>query len=182
MNVNISALQFARDDFSDRVASVLEEFRLDPRLLTIELTESVVMDDDATARRQMNLLRQCGIHIAMDDFGTGYSSLSYLHRIPVDVLKIDRSFIDQLEAPEGTRPIVEAVISLAQRLSLTVVAEGVETEAQHAILDKAGCHEYQGYLFARPMNAADAGRCLRASRVHRFAKASDDVDGAAAIA
>lgn len=169
LSVNICALQFAREDFADAVAAVLEEFRLDPRLLTIELTESVVMNDFAVVLRQMNLLRQCGIHIAMDDFGTGYSSLSYLHRIPVDVLKIDRSFIEKLTEPEGTRPIVEAVMSLAHRLGLSVVAEGVETREQHAILDNVACHEYQGFLFARPMSAADAAVCLAASRTTRFA-------------
>ena len=111
----------------------------------------------------MNLLRQCGVHIAMDDFGTGYSSLSYIHRIPVDVLKIDRSFIERLTEPEGTRPIVEAVIAMAKHLGLHVVAEGVETTEQHGILQKAGCERFQGYLFARPLPPEEAESCLRAS-------------------
>lgn len=182
ISVNICALQFARDDFSDTVASALEEYGLDPSLITIELTESVVMADSASVIRQMNLLRQCGVHIAMDDFGTGYSSLSYLHRLPVDILKIDRSFIDKLVEPEGTRHIVEAVISLAQRLGLTAVAEGVETEEQHAILEAAGCHQYQGFLFARPLELVDAERCLRASRLHTFANPSLGTDDESAIA
>jgi diguanylate cyclase (GGDEF)-like protein len=180
MGVNISALQFARDDFSDSVARVVTDCGLDPELLTLELTESVVMEDYAAVVRQMNLLRQCGAHIAMDDFGTGYSSLSYLHRIPVDMLKIDRSFVEKLTEPEGTRPIVEAVISLAQRLGLTIVAEGVETREQQAILEKAGCHEFQGFLFARPMIPADAEKCLHASRTYPFAQPTQaDEDGVA---
>jgi len=183
MSINVSALQFAHDDFSDNVASILESYGIDPHLLTIELTESVVLEDFTAVLRQMNLLRQCGIHIAMDDFGTGYSSLSYLHRIPVDVLKIDRSFIEKLAEADGTRPIVEAVLSLAQRLGLTVVAEGVETAEQHEILKNAGCHEYQGFLFARPMPSADAEKCLAASRTVRFANPLQQGDfGEAAIA
>ena len=161
---------------------MIEEYGLDPGLLTIELTESVLMGDYESVVRQMNMLRQCGVHIAMDDFGTGYSSLGYLHRLPVDVLKIDRSFIDKLAEPEGTRHIVEAVISMAQRLGLTAVAEGVETEAQHVILEQAGCHQYQGFLFARPLERVDMERCLRASRNHRFANPTLDQDDEAAIA
>ncbi|HZB87988.1 MAG TPA: EAL domain-containing protein [Terracidiphilus sp.] len=183
MSVNISALQFGRDDFSDTVASVLNEFNIPPSMLMLELTESAVMNDYVAVVRQMNLLRQCGVQIAMDDFGTGYSSLSYLHRIPVSVLKIDRSFIEKLTEPEGTRPIVEAVISMAQRLDLKVVAEGVETVEQRNILEKAGCHGYQGYLFARPMPPEEAEDCLKASRTTRFANSSSLVlEGSRAVA
>lgn len=182
MGVNISALQFARDDFSDSVASIVTECGMDPGLLTLELTESVVMEDYPAVVRQMNLLRQCGIHIAMDDFGTGYSSLSYLNRIPLDVLKIDRSFIEKLTEPEGTRAVVEAIISLAQRLGLTTVAEGVETKEQQVILRRAGCHEFQGFLFGRPMTPADAEKCLRASQVNRFAQPSQVKGSEVAVA
>lgn len=168
MSVNISALQFARDDFSDSVASLFNEFKVPPSQLVLELTESVVMDDYEAVVRQMNLLRQCGVQIAMDDFGTGYSSLSYLHRIPVNMLKIDRSFIEKITDADGTRPIVEAVISMAQRLGLMVVAEGVETAEQHLILEKAGCHGYQGYLFAHPLPPEEAEKALEASRTTLF--------------
>jgi diguanylate cyclase (GGDEF)-like protein len=168
MSVNISALQFARDDFSDSVAALFSEFNISPGQLVLELTESVVMDDYDGVVRQMNLLRQCGVQIAMDDFGTGYSSLSYLHRIPVNILKIDRSFIEKIADPDGTRPIVEAVISMAQRLGLLVVAEGVETSEQHCILEKAGCHSYQGFLFARPQSPEEAEKSLNASRTSLF--------------
>jgi EAL domain-containing protein (putative c-di-GMP-specific phosphodiesterase class I) len=170
MAVNISALQFARDDFADTVAATFTECGLDPSHLVLELTESVVMEDYASVVSQMNLLRQCGVHIAMDDFGTGYSSLSYVHQIPVDVLKIDRSFIERLNDPDGTRPIVEAVIGMAQRLGLHVVAEGVETQEQQQLLQQAGCERYQGYLFARPLPPEEAESCLRASLTVPFAK------------
>jgi diguanylate cyclase (GGDEF)-like protein len=170
MAVNISALQFSRDDFADTVARIFTECGLDPSHLVLELTESVVMEDYASVVSQMNLLRQCGVHIAMDDFGTGYSSLSYVHRIPVDVLKIDRSFIERITEPGGTRPIVEAVIGMAQRLGLRVIAEGVETEEQKHILQQAGCEGYQGYLFARPLAPEDAESCLKASLTEAFAR------------
>jgi diguanylate cyclase (GGDEF)-like protein len=170
MSVNISALQFTRDDFADTVASIFSEYGLEPENLILELTESVVMEDYASVVSQMNLLRQCGVHIAMDDFGTGYSSLSYLHRIPVDVLKIDRSFIEKLAEPDGTRPIVEAVIAMATHLGLQVVAEGVETVEQQQILQQAGCQGFQGFLFARPLPPNEAESCLKASLTMPFAK------------
>jgi diguanylate cyclase (GGDEF)-like protein len=168
MAVNISALQFARDDFSETVATIVSECNLSPQHLILELTESVVMEDYRAVVRQMNLLRNRGIHIAMDDFGTGYSSLSYIHRIPVDVLKIDRSFIERVAEPEGTRPIVEAVIAMARHLGLDVVAEGVETEEQQNILQQAGCRGFQGFLFAQPLPPDEAETCLRAGRIVSF--------------
>jgi len=169
MAVNISALQFARDDFADTVASIFSECNLSPEYLILELTESVVMEDYEAVVRQMTLLKQCGIRIAMDDFGTGYSSLSYIHRIPIDLLKIDRSFIERVADPEGTRPIVEAVIAMARHLGLQVVAEGVETAEQQKILQQAGCHSFQGFLFARPLAPEDAENCLTASMDTPFA-------------
>jgi diguanylate cyclase (GGDEF)-like protein len=175
--VNISALQFARDDFADTVAGVFTECGLDPSHLILELTESVVMEDYASVVSQMNLLRQCGVHIAMDDFGTGYSSLSYVHRIPVDVLKIDRSFVERLTDPDGTQPIVEAVIAMAKHLHLRIVAEGVETLEQQRILEEAGCEGYQGFLFSRPLPPAEAGNCLKASLTVPFAKPETQAAG-----
>lgn len=161
MAVNISAIQFVRDDFADVVAAVLAEFNIPPMFLTLELTESVVMEDYRSVVRQMTLLKVLGVRIAMDDFGTGYSSLSYLHKLPIDILKIDRSFMERLPEPDGTRPIVEAIISMGRHLGLTIVAEGVETALQHMILKEAGCDAVQGYLFARPMGSQDAEKCLR---------------------
>ncbi len=146
--VNISAIQFARKDFADSVAAILAETGLDPALLELELTESMVMKDFSESARQMNSLHQLGIRIAIDDFGTGYSSLSCLHRLPIDVLKIDRSFIEKLTEVEGTRPIVEAVISMGHTLGLRVVAEGVETSEQSVVLRESDCDLIQGYFFS----------------------------------
>ncbi len=169
MGVNISALQFAHEGFAGMVSDILCECAVPPENLLLELTETVVMGDYGAVVRQMNLLKDCGVRIAMDDFGTGYSSLSYIHRLPIDVLKIDRSFIERLDEIESTRPIVEAVISMATRLGLMVIAEGVETERQRRMLQEAGCHGFQGYFFARPLPAEQAGHCLAASATKRAA-------------
>lgn len=162
MSVNISAIQFMRDDFAETVAGTLAEFGISAERLTLELTESVLMEDRPAVIRQMGLLKSLGVRIAMDDFGTGYSSLSYLHQLPIDVLKIDRSFVERLQDADGTRPIVEAIISMARHLGLTVVAEGVETQQQYAILRQAGCDAVQGFLFARPMPPQKAEEYLTA--------------------
>jgi EAL domain-containing protein (putative c-di-GMP-specific phosphodiesterase class I) len=161
--VNISALQFARSDFAETVAAILNECGLSPAHLVLELTESVVMEDYGAVVKQMNLLKQLGVRIAMDDFGTGYSSLSYIHRLPIDILKIDRSFIEKVAEQDGTRPIVEAVIAMAGHLGLVVVAEGVETREQQEILHLAGCDGFQGYLYAQPMPPGDAELCMARS-------------------
>jgi diguanylate cyclase (GGDEF) domain len=158
--VNISALQFARDDFADEVAEILATYGISPSLLELELTEGLVMKNFAESARQMRRLKDLGVRIAIDDFGTGYSSLSYLHRLPIDVLKIDRSFVELINETNGTWPIVEAVISMAQALGLQVVGEGVETVAQMETLQKGGCEILQGYLFSRPVPAEDAARQL----------------------
>jgi EAL domain-containing protein (putative c-di-GMP-specific phosphodiesterase class I) len=159
--VNISAIQFAHTDFSSEVAEILAEAGVPPSLLELELTESLVMRDFAESARQMQKLKDLGVRIAIDDFGTGYSSLSYLHRLPIDILKIDRSFVEMITEPEGTRPIVDAVISMAQALGLRVVGEGVETLGQMEALRKGGCDMLQGYLFSRPVPAEQALQLLR---------------------
>lgn len=154
--VNISPLQFSNEDFAENVAQLLTETGMEPRLLELELTENLLMKDFHVSARQMRRLKSLGVRIAMDDFGTGYSSLSHLHRLPIDVLKIDRSFIEKLSGPGTTRPIVEAVLSMAHKLGLWVVAEGVETEEQMHLLREAGCNSIQGYLFAKPAPAFEA--------------------------
>jgi diguanylate cyclase (GGDEF)-like protein len=159
--VNISAIQFARNDFSGEVAEILAEAGVHPSLLELELTESLVMRDFAESARQMQDLKDLGVRIAIDDFGTGYSSLSYLHRLPIDTLKIDRSFVEMIAEPEGTRPIVDAVISMSQALGLRVVGEGVETLAQMEALCKGGCDLLQGNLFSRPVPAEQVLQFLR---------------------
>ena len=159
--VNISALQFSRDDFADGVAEILEETGEAGANLVLELTESIVMHDFEESARQMKRLKRLGVRIAIDDFGTGYSSLSYLHRLPIDILKIDGSFMENLNEPEGTRPIVEAVLSMGNTLGLRVVAEGVETEAQLDTLQKCGCGVIQGYYFSKPAEYESAANFLR---------------------
>lgn len=162
MGVNISAVQIAHNDFAETVARILKECCVPPGLLTLELTETAVMDNPEAAARQMFLLKDFGVRLALDDFGTGHSSLSYLQKLPIDVLKIDRSFTDRLAEADGTRPIVEAVIAMARRLDVYVVAEGVETPEQQRILNQAGCDALQGYLFAPPLTAEEAQQHLTA--------------------
>jgi len=162
--VNISALQFVQENFADKVAKILSETGQTGANLVLELTESIVMRDFVESARQMKRLKRLGVRIAIDDFGTGYSSLSYLHRLPIDVLKIDRSFMENLNQIGGTGPIVEAVVSVAHTLGLRVVAEGVETVEQLRSVAKSGFDVIQGYYFSRPVEAAIATRFLRSGR------------------
>jgi diguanylate cyclase (GGDEF)-like protein len=163
--VNISALQFARDDFAETVAQILEETGYPAEQLVLELTESIVMNDFTESARQMKRLKRLGVRFAIDDFGTGYSSLSYLHRLPIDVLKIDRSFMETLNEADGTGPIVEAVLSMAHTLGLQVVAEGVETAEQLETLRLDGCDVIQGYFFSRPVPSETAAGFLQFGRL-----------------
>jgi predicted signal transduction protein with EAL and GGDEF domain len=157
--VNVSARQLG-PDFVTAVAKALGETKLDPGLLELELTESCVMEDFEESASIINRLKQLGVRIGIDDFGTGYSSLSYLHRLPIDVVKIDHSFIERVADVGGTTPIVEAIIKLAQTLGMRTVAEGVETQEQFAMLRNLGCDQMQGYLFAHPEPAEEAKQRL----------------------
>jgi EAL domain-containing protein (putative c-di-GMP-specific phosphodiesterase class I) len=149
--VNVSAVDLRDPGFLDHVVEVLEDTGLDPELLELELTETVLMKHiDATAGI-LQRLRERGVKVSLDDFGTGYSSLSYLDRFPIDCLKIDRSFVDQISVEAGGSPIVAAIISMARTLKLRVVAEGVETAAQLAFLQGLACDEAQGFYFSRPV-------------------------------
>lgn len=159
--VNVSAMQFARGDFAEEVRSALEEFELEPQLLELELTESLLMENTGQTRRQLEALKAMGVRIAMDDFGTGYSSLSYLHRLPLDSLKVDRSFVQQLGEKAGDA-VVAAIVELGKQLGLTVIAEGVETEQQREALLRLGCDLLQGYLLAQPQTAEDVQLLLSA--------------------
>ncbi len=152
--VNLSAAQFARRDLAGLVTSILNETGLEPRLLELEITESVLLRNAKEALAVLSRLRELGIVIALDDFGTGYSSLSYLHRFPIDKIKIDRSFISELGLNASSADIVRIIISLARTLNLTVVAEGVETVAQLRDLERMGCDEVQGFYLEVPQPAA----------------------------
>ena len=154
VSVNVSPLQVRRAGFVERVAQLLAEVGLPGRCLTLELTETVVMHDPDAAAACFRALRELGVRIAVDDFGTGYSSLALLRRLPVDQLKIDRSFLREL-GQSGHDPIVAAIVALAATLGLEAIAEGVETAAQLAELDRLGCPLAQGYLVSRPLAAAD---------------------------
>ena len=159
--VNISAVQFARANFAESVVEVLQQAGIDPTLLELELTESVLISNPEDSRRQMNHLRAHGLRLSIDDFGTGYSSLSYLHRLPIHTIKIDQSFVRDLEAETSSQPLVQAIISAAHSLAFHVVAEGVETERQRHLLGALGCDILQGYLFSRPLGAERAQEFLR---------------------
>jgi diguanylate cyclase (GGDEF)-like protein/PAS domain S-box-containing protein len=158
--INVSPMQFARADFAEAVREALAESALDPSLLELELTESVVMRDIDESARQLERLRVLGVGIAIDDFGTGYSSLSYLRRLPVDALKIDQSFLKAVESDATTMSLVQAIVSVAHSLGLCVIAEGVETELQLEALRQVGCDKVQGYLFGRPVPAEAAESLL----------------------
>jgi diguanylate cyclase (GGDEF)-like protein len=151
--INLSAYQLRHADLADRIDAALRRHDINPQLLTCEITESVAMEDASNAIRMVERLNAMGVNISIDDFGTGYSSLAYLRKLRAGELKIDRSFVLDLETSADARAVVDAVVKLAQALGLKVVAEGVETEAQHQILRSFGCHELQGFFFARPMSA-----------------------------
>ncbi|MCU1499130.1 MAG: Two-component system response regulator [Acidimicrobiales bacterium] len=155
MAVNISGRQLANGNLPADVAAVLSRTGLEPEALYLELTESLLMSDTIANQRTLSDLQTLGVHLSIDDFGTGYSSLAYLHRFPVDELKIDRSFINDLANPSNPAPLVSAMIAMGNALGLTTVAEGVESQEQAVRLQTIGCDTAQGYFFARPQ-VADA--------------------------
>ncbi|MEI6045334.1 MAG: EAL domain-containing protein [Chloroflexota bacterium] len=160
MAVNLSARQFTQSDLSQKVVSILAETGLAPQYLELELTESLVIQDATATIATLNKLKALGISIAIDDFGTGYSSLSYLKHFPFDVLKIDRSFIQNITSDSDYAAITTAIIEMAHSLNLKVMAEGVETEAEKLFLSQHHCGGMQGYLFSRPLKADDLEKLL----------------------
>jgi diguanylate cyclase (GGDEF)-like protein/PAS domain S-box-containing protein len=156
MSVNLSVKQFSQHDLIENVVAILEETKLAPTSLKLEITESAVMENVETAINMLNQLRALGVQLAIDDFGTGYSSLSYLHRFPINTLKIDRSFITRMAENNENAEIVRTISGLAQNLGMDVVAEGVETSEQLEILRGLGCKYGQGYFFSSPIDALDA--------------------------
>jgi diguanylate cyclase (GGDEF)-like protein/PAS domain S-box-containing protein len=161
--VNISARWFEQDDIVQKTSLALRHSGLDPQLLDLEITESLLMHDPEGSATRIEQLRAMGVRVSIDDFGTGYSSLAYLQRFPVDALKIDRSFVWPIGAATGdSTALVQAIIVLAHSLGLAVVGEGVETETQHTLLRRLGCDEAQGYLYARPVPAHALWATIRA--------------------
>jgi EAL domain-containing protein (putative c-di-GMP-specific phosphodiesterase class I) len=159
LGVNLSVKQLQHPAIVADVRCALEDSGLDPRTLVLEITETVMIADAALATTRLGELRELGARIAMDDFGTGYSSLSYLSQFPIDILKMDRSFLTGFGALRASG-LAAAIISLGSTLGLEVVAEGIEHRAQLSMLRALGCDTGQGYLFARPMNAHDTAAWL----------------------
>jgi diguanylate cyclase (GGDEF)-like protein len=161
VSVNLSAAQFKRDNLLETLSAALRDADLEPQYLELEITESLLMQTAHDTVNILEWLRCFGIHVSIDDFGTGYSSLSYLKRLPVDILKIDRSFIDEIPDDGDDIAITKAIISLSHHLNLSVIAEGVETRAQVDFLRANGCDEVQGYYFSKPLPAEEFEALLR---------------------
>ncbi len=160
VSINLSARQFTDSELADHLASTLAECEVDPRRFTVEITETVLLEREGPALSLLNRLREMGVGLSMDDFGTGYSSLGYLHRFPLDLVKIDRSFVRRMDRDARSAQLVHAIVSLARNLRVRVVAEGVETREQLAALRGMGCDFGQGFLFAAPLGADQASKLL----------------------
>lgn len=162
LSVNLSSRQFLHPDLFQQIRQILQETGLPPHLLKLEITESLLISDRATMQTRLNQVREIGLQLSLDDFGTGYSSLSYLHHFPLDTLKIDRSFVQQLLVDKQCRAIVESIIHMAHKLGMDVIAEGVETEESLAYLrDVAGCEQIQGFLISPAVPAMALDQRLR---------------------
>ena len=160
--VNVSALQLRQGDFVDSVLDAISAFGKNP-ILDLEITESVLVDDIEDSTRKLQILRRAGVEVSVDDFGTGYSSLNYLARLPVDTLKIDRSFVVRMRDAGYPRNIVAMIVSLAHTLGLKVIAEGVEEDEQMQMLRELGCDQIQGFLISRPLPANEIEPLLKAA-------------------
>lgn len=161
VGINLSARQFAQDDLLKQVPAFLTTYKLDAKCVDLEITETIAMQDADNSIRKLHQLKELGVNLSMDDFGTGYSSLSYLHQFPLDVLKIDRSFVKDIGSEGNHGAIARAVIAMAHSMNLEVIAEGVETEAQYEFLKNHGCQMIQGYLISRPVSAEQFEKLLQ---------------------
>jgi EAL domain-containing protein (putative c-di-GMP-specific phosphodiesterase class I) len=162
LSVNLSARQFHQQDLALQVEAILRETGLTPELLELEITESIAMQNIDASVVALRGLKDLGVRITIDDFGTGYSSLSYLKKFPIDTIKIDQAFVQDVSSDSNDAAIVRAAIVMAHELKLNVIAEGVETIEQVAFLRRRRCTEMQGYLFSRPMPADRFGELLAA--------------------
>ncbi len=172
VSVNVSARQFGSGTFVTTVRRALEDAGLPPSLLLLELTESVLLRQEEGIAANLAELQRLGVRLAIDDFGTGYSSLSYLRELPIDVLKIDRSFVEGITASQRRLALAQGIVGIAGTLGMAVVAEGIETGEQRELLTQMGCEYGQGYLLARPMSWQDGQRLLRTNRPLTPARAS----------
>ncbi len=160
--VNLSPIQLRSPDLDGRVLAILARHGMKPRQLQLEVTESAMLAMDGGVEQGLARLRAAGVQLVLDDFGTGYSSLSHLHKLAIDRVKIDQSFVRDLGSSQDARAIIQAVLGIGQSLGIGVTAEGVEDETQQLFLRAFGCHEFQGYLFSRPLPAGDAATFLQA--------------------
>jgi EAL domain-containing protein (putative c-di-GMP-specific phosphodiesterase class I) len=160
LSVNVSAKQFRQADFADSVINTVNQHGINPKRLMLEITESMLLDDIASIIVTMNTLKKIGLQFSLDDFGTGYSSLQYLKQLPLDQLKIDRSFVRDIEIDSNDRAIVRTIIAMAKSMNLEVIAEGVENQEQCTLLTKKGCKHFQGYLFGRPLDITAFNRTI----------------------
>ncbi len=151
LSLNISAIQYRQPDFIDKVLKLMDKYDISPSEIELEITESILIDDFTEITEKLVLLRDIGVKISLDDFGTGYSSLSYLKGLPIDTLKIDKSFIDTVITDENTRIITESIIYMVKKLGFETIAEGVETEEQFRYLNEIDCDNIQGYFLGKPM-------------------------------
>jgi EAL domain-containing protein (putative c-di-GMP-specific phosphodiesterase class I) len=161
VSVNISALQFRQPEFVEQVLKALKRSGSNPRNLKLELTESILAENIDEVVAKMAELKSHGLRFSLDDFGTGYSSLSYLKRLPLDELKIDRSFVSDMLVNATSRAIAQSVISMGHAMGLSVIAEGVETEEQRNFLADLGCHSFQGYLYSHPLPVDEFQKYLK---------------------
>ncbi|MFH1818399.1 MAG: EAL domain-containing protein [Pseudomonadota bacterium] len=162
MSINVSAVQFHQKDFLDVLKSALADSGVDPQYIELELTESVLMQNVEAVEVTLSEIRSLGVSLAIDDFGTGYSSLNYLRRFPINRLKIDQSFVRDIELTPTNESITKAIIALAESLSLEIVAEGIEKTTEKSMLENLGCTEGQGYFFAKPLSARDITHWMEA--------------------
>ena len=161
LSVNISALQYQKEDFVETLLNIIHKYDVDPDEIELEITESILIDDFSAVTEKMQLLKEYGIRISLDDFGTGFSSLSYLKKLPINTLKIDKSFTDTLLTDSATRIITESIVSMVKSLGFESIAEGVEEEQQYKYLRAVGCDIIQGYLFGKPLSQEEIEQLLQ---------------------
>ncbi|RSL33949.1 EAL domain-containing protein [Salibacterium salarium] len=168
VSINLSANQFLQANIVSNIFSVFNEYDVSPELIELEITESMLIENESMVQHILTQLRQYGIKIALDDFGTGYSSLAYLRKFKVDTLKLDRSFIRGISDEHDDKEIVNAVISLGQSLGMAIVAEGVEKEEEFAVLRTLGINEVQGYYFSKPVMIDQVDKMLKSRKMERL--------------
>ncbi len=164
-SINISAVQFASKDFLKRIKAIIAQTQINPKHIEFELTQRIIAQDDCQILTLLNALKDLGIHLSIDDFGTGYSSLSYLRKLPVDRLKIDKSFVSDIDKGEAYEIVQSAIVPLAKALHLFTAAEGVERQEEFEVLKSIGVDDIQGFCFAKAMNIENLKNYLKNSQI-----------------